>query len=47
MAEVLDSYLGDVDSKPQTVGLTLPKLKRLNSRILYHIYEKQQNLPNK
>tara|TARA_R100000734_G_C3308152_1_gene98775 strand:+ start:16 stop:1299 length:1284 start_codon:yes stop_codon:yes gene_type:complete len=29
MAEVLDSYLGDVDSKPQTVGLTLPKLKKV------------------
>ena len=29
MAELLDSYLGDVDSKPQTVGLTLPKLKKI------------------
>jgi len=29
MAELLDTYLGDVDSKPQTVGLTLPKLKKI------------------
>jgi glycosyltransferase involved in cell wall biosynthesis len=33
MAELLDTYLKDVDSKPQTVGLKLPKLKKVNKPV--------------
>jgi glycosyltransferase involved in cell wall biosynthesis len=33
MVELLDTYLKDVDSKPQTVGLSLPKLKKVNKNV--------------
>ena len=33
MTELLDTYLKDVDSKPQTVGLKLPKLKKVNKPV--------------
>jgi glycosyltransferase involved in cell wall biosynthesis len=33
MVELLDTYLKDADSKPQTVGLSLPKLKKVNKNV--------------
>ena len=33
MVELLDTYLKDVDSKPQTVGLSLPKLKKVKKNV--------------